>query len=197
MSHNFPTIISFYTDTWEYKKHSERLAMECEKLGLDFVIKEYPSAGSWIDNTRIKPSFIYETIKELQRPVLWLDVDASIYKLPLELRLPVEYDFMGVHQRTGPCRNWHVGTMFFNYSDRIVNLLEKWIEVSKSGTDEANFENVWKKYAKEYQITTKELPLNYYCIPQANYNNLSNPVITHRLSACESKRKLKSGGLIL
>lgn len=194
MNTDYPTIISFYTDTWEYKSHADRLRKECDALGLPYFIKKVPDTGSWLDNTRIKPFFIYETITELKRPIFWLDVDASIMRMPVELKLPVDVDFMSVHQRTGPRRTWHVGTMFFNYNQNVVNFLHEWTLESKSGTDELNYETVWKRHAENFGITSKELPLTYYSIPEAKYNMEASSIIIHRLSKCPSKPKRKKVG---
>ncbi len=183
----YPTIVSFYTDTWDYKKHAIRLARECDVYKLPHHIVELPDTGRWIDNTRLKPKFIYDAIREIKRPILWLDVDASILNPPDALKLPISYDFMGVHQRIGPMRQWHVGTMFFNYNDAVIDFLGKWVELSESGTDEANFETLWERY----HITSKELPLTYYYIPEVGYNLSPYAVVMHRLSKCPTKNRNK------
>lgn len=185
----FPTIISFYTDSWKYPQHATRLINECNALRLDHRIEERTGTGSWMGNCRLKPEYIYESLTVLKRPILWLDVDASILCSPTELTLPIEYDFMGVHQRTGPRRTWHVGTMFFNYNEKTVAFLKQWVDLTIRSTDESSFETCWTTHAKEYDITSKELPLTYYSIPEVHYNGSIRDVISHRLSKCDTKKK--------
>lgn len=188
---DYPTVISFYTKTWQYQKHAERLKRECDRLGLASAIEERRDSGSWLANTRLKPEFILQKLVELKKPVLWLDVDASIRSLPLELSLPMDCDFMGVHQRIGPRRTWHVGTMVFNYSTESISLLERWVESTITGSDEASFEDVWCERASKMGVSHRELPPSYFCIPEVSYNMVPDPIIIHRLSKCESKMVMK------
>lgn len=193
MSNIYPTIISFYTKSWEYEKHANRLRKECDKLKLSYYIKELPDTGDWLKNTVYKASFIYDALVHLKTPVLWIDVDGSIYNLPTLLKLPVKYDFMGRHQRTGPKRTWHVGTLFFNYTDKAIEFARLWKEASliASGTDEAMFERIWKIYANSLELSYEELPSNYFIILGVNEAYSHNVVICHRLSQAESKLEMK------
>lgn len=186
----YPTIVSFYTPTWDYPKHASRLIAECERLGLPYHIKQLDPGQSWLDNTRLKSKFIFDSMKELDRPILWIDVDGSIYRRP-DILLNVEEDFMGRHQRTGPRRNWHVGTMFFNNTPNGKQLLDEWNTLCQtaSGTDEAAFEEVWKKFGTN--ITFKELPSEYFEIIHDAAQATPNAVIVHRLSKCPSKLEMK------
>ena len=179
---------------WEYEEHAKRLASECEKLGLDYYIKEYPDTGDWLSNTRLKAKFIYETLEELKRPVLWIDVDGSIYRKPNALMLPITADFMARHQRTGPMRTWHVGTMFFNYTESARHLVNFWKELTDAahGTDEAAFEYVWDNHSIDLDLIYEELPAEYFhIIARGNHFPNTTTVISHRLSKCETKMARK------
>lgn len=179
--------------TWEYPEHAMRLRRECEALGLQHYIHECKATGSWLGNTRLKAAYIYNTLKELKRPVLWIDVDGSIYRKPDELKLPVDTDFMGRHQRTGPRRTWHVGTLFFNYNEKVLDFLKAWKDMTEAntGTDEASFEEMWLKYGVDMGLTTDELPPEYFGIHGLEYNKTQSPIIVHRLSKCHSKMSNK------
>lgn len=189
----FPTVISFYTPSWEYASHAARLKSECDALGLDHHIKEYPNTGDWLSNTRYKASFVHDTLVELHRPVLWIDVDGSILRQPSLLSLPTKLDFMGRHQRTGPKRTWHVGTLFFNYNKNTVELTRLWKEaaLNASGSDEAEFENIWLQNHVRLGLTYIELPHEYFTIIKHNEAPSPDVVICHRLSTCESKMEMK------
>ena len=188
----YPIIISFYTKSWTYEQHAKRLREECDRLGLRHHIAELPDTGGWISNTRLKPEFIRKSLNELKEPVLWVDVDGSICRHPTFLSLPTSLDFMGRHQRTGPKRTWHVGTMFFNYTDKITKLLDHWCERSKNGTDEASFDVVWKELAETLGLSSVELPAEYFeILTSDNARPTSHTVICHRLSKCERKLAMK------
>jgi hypothetical protein len=187
------TIISFYTKSWEYSSHAERLKNECKALGLPYYIEEYQDTGDWLTNTRIKPNFIYEAYNKLKSPVLWIDVDGSIYNSP---KFIIDngslYDFMGRHQRTGPKRSWHVGTLYFNYTDKSSKLLEYWKNSTQdtTGSDEASFEVIWSKYNQQLNLKYCELPEEYFQILNLG-GILPKTVIAHRLSKCPSKIDMK------
>lgn len=190
----FPTIISFYTQSWEYVAHADRLRRECDALGLMHHIQELPDRGSWIENTRLKATFIHNALATLKRPVLWIDVDGSVHNRPLALLLPTAADFAGRHQRTGPQRTWHVGTMFFNYTNPALELAARWRTQAEAagGTDEAAFEDVWLAHARDLRVNYAELSEDYFVLP--TYENPVVPrtaVISHRLSQCESKLAMK------
>lgn len=186
----FPLIISYYTKTWDYEKHAERLRKECNNLGLKHEIKLIESSGSWISNTRLKPKFIKDCMDEYDSPLLWIDVDGSIYKTPDFLK-DCQYDFVGRHQRTGPMRTWHVGTMFFNNTEGGKRILNAWNEQCTigTGTDEAAFEEAWKSVN---DVSYKELPDTYFLILDGTTERKHDTVIAHRLSKCPSKMEMKS-----
>lgn len=193
MDNDFPTIISFYTMTWEYPEHATRLRRECKALGLKHCINECGATGTWLGNTRLKAAYIYNTLKELKRPVLWIDVDGSIYRKPEELKLPVDIDFMGRHQRIGPMRTWHVGTLFFNYNEKVLGFLKAWKDMTETndGTDEASFEAIWLKYGEAMGLSSAELPPEYFGIHGLEYNKTESPIVVHRLSKCQNKMATK------
>jgi hypothetical protein len=190
----YPTIISFYTNTWTYLQHAERLKRECNKLGLRHHIKQLETTGEWITNTRLKPEFVLNTMNELDTPLLWIDVDGSIYKKPNALVDATE-DFMGRHQRTGPRRTWHVGTMFFNNTESSKTLISNWVDQCKLGTgsDEAAFEEAWKMCGETMKY--KELPAEYFLIIDGGIMPNTQTVIAHRLSQCSSKLEMKRRSL--
>jgi hypothetical protein len=79
-------IVSFYTepepDSNYYTKHGERLAKECEYFGLDYHIEELESRGDYWLNCQMKPNFILSCIEKFGMPLVWLDVDTKIDKVP-------------------------------------------------------------------------------------------------------------------
>ena len=180
-----PTLISFFTNDWEYPAHAKRLKRECEILKIDYVIKERPSAGGYLENTCMKPFFILECLKELKKPVLWVDVDASIYKTPALLK-NLNADFAAMPKAAGMSRKWHVGTLWFNYTPKAIKFLEKWCKLSHKLSDESALQDLWENYQ---DINCFELPATYHLLLIHGNKPSHQTVIAHRISDGKSKKE--------
>ena len=176
-----PLIISFYTKDWLYLQHAQRLQKECKALGLNHLIVEKPSRNSYLKNTCIKPEFILECF-ELKRPLLWIDVDASIYKKP-DFFLEDGFDFQA-KKITNPQRTrvWHVGTMYFNPSAKMEEFMKDWIAALRV-TDEQALEQTWRSWKDK--IISRDIPQAYFEIEPSKPSK--DCVIYHRLSKGSSK----------
>lgn len=183
------TLISFYTQDWEYPKHAARLRGECESLGMPCVIEELPSTGSYLKNTCLKPQFILDKLLELKSPVLWVDVDGSLVSLPdFNYLETFYYDFAARKMAETRKRTWHVGTMWFNYTENAVGFLRKWIENTGNLSDESALEKTWQERNDLVMaIIASDLPEEYFIILKKGEK--PRGVICHRISDGESKRK--------
>lgn len=198
MNNQYPVIISFYTNTWEYPKYAELMKKSCERLKLEYHIKEMPDTKNWLNNTRIKPKFILDSLKELKKPVLWIDVDGTLRKRP-DLLKGCKYDFAARPKPKGQSRIWHVGTMFFNYTDKCLNFFDAWLnEIEQTrGSDELCLDRVWKRDASKFGLKTMKLPSEYFeMLKNINQVPSSNTVICHRASLCENKLEMKKRKII-
>lgn len=189
---NYPLIISFYTNDWEYPSYGDKLKKQCDDLGLDHHIVEREGTDSYLSNCRMKPAFILECMRQFKRPLLWIDVDGGILKKP-EFFVDLDVDFAAKKMPPNRNREWHVGTMWFNYSDNCLFFVTKWDEITntnKHPTDESGLQECWDLYKNN--ITSTDIPEDYFLIKKANNSITKNTVIFHRLSTGESKMKLKS-----
>lgn len=179
-----PILISFFTNDWQYPQHGERLKGECRNLGIQYDIQELPSAGGYLQNTCMKPQFILEMLKKHKQPVLWVDVDASIYATP-DFFNDLEVDFSGRPKvgRQADGRKWHVGTMWFNYTPKTLIFLERWVELSNKVSDELALHELWGEFQ---DITYVEMPESYHRI--MNVDSSRGVVISHRISSGRSKK---------
>lgn len=179
-SKQYPLLISFYTNDWCYADHARRLEAECQELGLDYWIARLPSTGSYLRNTCLKPQFILDCFAD--RPLLWLDVDASIYRRP-DFFLETGWDFQAKRIRSATRRRtWHVGTMYFEPSEIMRAFMLDWIARLKV-TDESALEQTWRHW--QDRLKTRDIPANYFEIEPDKPS--SNCVIYHRLSRGASK----------
>lgn len=188
-----PTIISFYTDDWEYPKHAERLKKECNNLHILYDIRQLPSTKDYHANCRLKAEFILQRLQELKTPLLWIDVDGSLLKTPVELsKLSQNYD-VGLRPRRvihSNGYNWHVGTMWFNYTGPALEFLTTYATTA-SGTDEHKLQQAWLKHQHNIRVYT--LPEKYFVvINSSNRKNLpEDTVIAHRISKSDLKLAAK------
>jgi hypothetical protein len=158
-----PLIVSFYTKDHLYPQYAEKLKKDCERLGLDYHIELKPSTKQYLKNTCIKPSFIRECL-EFGRPILWLDVDSTLYSEP-EFFYDDSYDFQGVKikdvHRTS--RIWHVHCLWFNPNDKTKQFVDEWVKLAEtSNTDEVAFNNLWK--SKDVDMKWREAPQEDYSV---------------------------------
>jgi len=123
-----PLVISFYTVNTPYEQEVMRLINSCERLNLEHQIEGIKSAGSWEKNCGIKPFYILEKIKELKRPVLWVDADGVFLKTPsLDQFAAFDFsvrivDFLPKNHREKVISN----TVFVNYTPLGLSIVERW-----------------------------------------------------------------------
>jgi hypothetical protein len=178
-------VTSFYTPTWEYPVHAERLRAECDALGLDHHIVERADAGGYLANCRQKPVHILETLEALRRPLLWVDVDGSIVRAPT---ITEGADFRAVRMPPSRDRVWHVGTLYFEPTDAAVELLRMWIQALDSETsDEAALDRAWR--SGKWRGSVRALTPQYMCF--ARWSSVPDPVVVHRSSRSEAKRAFR------
>jgi len=194
MNNEYPTVISFYTMSWQYPHYAKKMRHDCDRYDIDHHIVELKDTGSWINNTAIKPRFILDTLKELKRRVLWIDVDGTLYKIPELFNSEFDYDFaakrkVGAHTD----RFWHVGTLYFDYNERTLDFLEAWCELNDSmeGSDELALNELWKANNNSYKdLNYFELPPEYFQMLRADQPDPFNgTVIAHRASTGSNKKQ--------
>lgn len=196
MSDNpYPTIITYYTQNWEYARYAELMKRDCIRLGLEHYIVEKETTGSWIKNTTMKPSFILEALEEVKRPVLWIDADGSIMHKPALLNEDYPHDFAARPTPPNNPRQWHVGTMYFKYNERALEFLKTWIarmEVCK-GTDELALDLMWKQNGPAVQnISAGELPATYFeFLKHLHFKPAKSTIVCHRGSRDSDKMAMK------
>lgn len=171
------TLISFYTKDWKYPQYATALKMDCERLDVPYRIQELPTTGSYLKNTCLKPQFILDKLNELKSPVLWVDVDASLYGYP-DCKYAV--DFAARRMPEHRDRTWHVGTMWFNYTPVMISFIQKWIENTGNLSDESALDRTWREIGDT--ITTADLPPEYFYIEKKGRSIPNGTVIMHRIS---------------
>ena len=77
------TLVSFFADIdgrTYYSDHAKRFIKNCRDLEIPFIVRELQSKGDYRANCLSKPRFIYEMMKEINVPFVWMDIDTIIHK---------------------------------------------------------------------------------------------------------------------
>ncbi|HEY5235268.1 MAG TPA: hypothetical protein VIJ14_03735, partial [Rhabdochlamydiaceae bacterium] len=187
----------FYTKNTPYQLDAHHLIASCDKFGVEHHIEGIDSYGSWELNCAYKPFFISEKLRQFERPVLWVDVDAVFAQKPKILKV-FEKDFAVYSQADlNPDHPSKIrsGTIYVNYTERGNNVLKSWAqECQRLLVDPKRTEEFWDQIAlRNVYLGEKNLgrlPLSYIKILGHPVDvKCPKPVIIH----CQASRHAKKG----
>ena len=165
-----PAIVSFYGGDALYYAAADQLRRDCLALDLDHDIVEIPTRPqeTWLEICRRKSAFFLEMQQKHRRPILWLDVDSRLRRLPAALdgaacdvagflrgwRYLRDFDPVAVPRFFAPF------ALFFNYTPRATAFLELLASLAeKSPTDASDdflLQEAWLRH--EQQLSVMVLP---------------------------------------
>jgi hypothetical protein len=134
-------IISYYIHN--YKEIAEQyLISSVNKLNIPNYIIEVPDLGSWKNNTNYKPIFIKECLEKFNKNLVWIDCDATINYYPIYFdqldnsSIDFAYHLLSWELHYGRLSDKNKfqlasGTLYFKNNEKINQLINKWIELSK------------------------------------------------------------------
>jgi hypothetical protein len=197
----FPLVVSFYTKNTPYQLDAHHLQASCDKFGLEHHIEGIDSYGSWELNCSYKPFFIGEKLKQFQRPILWVDVDAVFVQKPRPLKLFAN-DFAAYYQKE--LANDHLSkvrssVVYANYTETGFKIIRDWMQESQRMlVDPARTTEFWDQAAlrnvavQEDFKNVKCLPLSYVAILGHPFDSkCKKPVMMHLQASRRSKEKVK------
>jgi hypothetical protein len=124
-------VYGYYTD--KYKSEAEGFMESLVEWAIPFRVDEVESLGSWQENTRMKPSLVRGVLREEERAVLYVDVDARFNGYP---SLIGGYKALGVdvsyyHRNEGDnfVNESLSGTVFVNNTTKGLRFMDKWVEL--------------------------------------------------------------------
>lgn len=201
-------IVSYYTDLYAWD--AEQLMKSLARQGvLNFKVERRPQLGSWERNTQYKAPFILEKLLEGE-PVVWTDADSRIRQYPAlfdQLTCDAAFFYLTKEQvpefqlpagsilsqesidRDGYLQS---GTMFFNYTPKTIELLNKWISINEQ--DHVQWDQ-WTLQTAIDQVpglTIEKLPPEYVWIDGSSVSIFGSkkPVIEHLQASRKYKNKL-------
>lgn len=146
-----------------FKTLSGLLKKRCNSLGLQFYGEKVDSDPGF----SFKPLFIRRCLERFQKPVLYLDCDIHIHRLPLLLAKLIKYEFVAFNWLADPRVNqsfdWHTlrssaSVLFFNHTQNAHCFLNHW------------YDNILQHQQKDDILLDKTFgemknTINYYWFP--------------------------------
>lgn len=171
---NYPLIISGYTVDSHlgdyYKRSVKRLVSSLVKFDLPHLIYPLEGVKSWVKGCSFKADLIYNTLVKFEHPVLWLDADSEVLKMPSIFSDP-KFDMALAHAKG----HWLTGTLYFN--KKALHVVKGWKDkVSKNEPDEITLLNHYVKLPLKHKIILKMLPDSYNVTVHAG-TNVSDVII--------------------
>jgi hypothetical protein len=122
-----PLIISYYTIDTPYEELAERLGKNLESFNLEYDFRGLPDQKNWCRNCALKGPFVRDMMKELNQPLVWLDLDAEVMKYPKLFTELDEYDMaVFIHQRRRGNIELVSNVALFNPTPKCRETLELW-----------------------------------------------------------------------
>lgn len=167
-------VVSFFTVDNEYADHAARLRATLENFGIDHVLQPVEGSGRWELNCAYKARFIYEQWLLSDRPIVWLDADATVEALP-DLFSALDAD-VALHKWTWnhaeQDRGWEFcsGTLYFGKTELAGELLRQWMlrcDADPMTWDQVHLSSAWCDIASIKPLKTSWLPRSYLHIDGA------------------------------
>lgn len=126
-----PLVISYYTVGTPYEEEAKHLVASCARFNLSCQIEGIPDQGSWRKNCAIKPYFLRDKMRQLQRPLLWVDVDAVFLKpMQFEPFMLSDFAILKCNEEDDPRFAVRAGTVYINNTVAGQKGLDLWCHYS-------------------------------------------------------------------
>jgi hypothetical protein len=177
-------VIAYYTADTPYREEARMLEATLDALRLPYMIRAYPSRGSWELNCGIKPEFIGDMQRlHPAKDLLYVDVDARFHSVP-------EFPWPGdVGRRVFRGAETLSGTLYFRATAGARRAVELWRQ------EQERFPVRWDQVSLACALaydpapcSVFDLPVNYVRIFGLDAGEPGDPVIMHY----QASRRLKN-----
>ncbi|BBB24804.1 putative nucleotide-diphospho-sugar transferase [Amphritea japonica] len=188
-------IIGYYTTDSVYQDSFELLEKSLERVGHRFDYKAIPPSD-WKSVTDLKPRIVLEKLQQYQEPVLYLDADAFVHENLDRYFSDPQYDIaVNYLEKKNGEEELLSGTVCFNYSEKVLQLVQLWIKVGLENP-ELNDQQSLQKAVSEYEGKLNVLRLSsaFTYIFDWQYSDIETPIIEHLQASREiyCVRRMKS-----
>jgi hypothetical protein len=121
-----PVVVSYFTRGTCYETEAEALRLSCEQVGLEYRIEGIEPFGKWHEHTCHKPIYILEKMKELRRPIVWIDADAEVVKRPVfDFDCDIGVRICDAYPADHPS-HVYAGTVYLDWNEKALAFVEAW-----------------------------------------------------------------------
>lgn len=115
-------IVAFFTPNSFYEQEAARMEASAVRLGLSVATTAVSSAGSWVRNAALKPTFLLKERQAKRGRLLYVDVDAVFHRNPWPALGSYDCD-IAVYRENGRLIS---ATILFNDTPAALRLLKAW-----------------------------------------------------------------------
>ena len=170
-------IVSFFTRATRYEAYAEQLRASLDRQGVDYELVGLDVPGSWEMVCAFKAEFIQEQWRRTDRPIIWLDADATLEAAPGLLAAPGA-DF-AINKHAG--WKFSAGSILFGRSAAAEALLDRWVLRCRADPkmwDQNHLDAAWADVSADMPLITRWLPPSYFAIwDQYDVATLGAPVV--------------------
>jgi SAM-dependent methyltransferase len=171
-------VICFHTPDPLYSAAAAKLTASLQAQGVDHRVVVLESSDGWEATCSRKAAFVRQQWEDSDRPVVWLDADATVEKDPV-LFAALDCDF-AAHKFDG----WQLasGTLYFGKTDLARQLLDQWVmrcQADPLGWDQDHLQSAWCDISASSPLRTIWLPRPYLQIFDAPRPVDEEPVVVH------------------
>lgn len=187
-------LISFYSDIegrTYYSDNAKRLIGECESLAIPHDIREKETLGTYQLNCLSKPQYILDRLNELNRPIIWMDIDSKIHKPLIIFDQFDESVDLVIATANGQLSGMKASPLYFGNTEMAREFLSAWIDTTKKilENDDGVFDHeplfgLVADYSKKMNVKAVGPE---YCIWPRHTNE--NTYVTMGLADAESKKE--------
>ncbi len=181
-------IVSFYTRATRYEAYADRLRASLDRQGVEYELIGLDVPGSWEMVCAFKAEFVQDQWRRTDRPVIWLDADATLEGPPGLLAAPGA-DF-AINKHGG--WKFSAGSILFGRSPAAEALLDRWVLRCRADPrmwDQNHLDAAWADVSATMPLVTRWLPPGYFAVWD-NYDAaaLGPPVVLqHQASRGEAR----------
>ncbi|MCV6609746.1 MAG: hypothetical protein OIF55_03125 [Amphritea sp.] len=173
-------IIGYYTTDKVYQEAYELLAASLDRVGHKYDFLAIPPAD-WKSVTDLKPKIVRDALEKYQEPVLYIDVDAFVHKNLNQFfdshNIDVAVNYLVKKDGSEELLS---GTIFFDFNERVLNLVDLWLDVSERNPDFNDQKALQCAIADaEAKINVKRLSEGFTYIFDREYGENVKPIIEH------------------
>lgn len=185
-------VVGFYTRNSFYEDEAKRMEKSARRLGLTVETSPIESAGSWVRNAALKPTFLLKAREQHRGPLLYVDVDAVFHNDPWPHINAIDADIGVFYSHEGKLIS---ATIFLADTPEVVELLREWKKACDSQPeiwDQVTLQEILATTSDE-RLTVARLPVSFCWVFDRFKNGFSEEVFIEQLQASRqatSKKKL-------